>query len=214
MSKDRKNRNLSVTNSSKLRDIVRLNIQSIRDLADALLRTKEKLLATEETIAELLHRIEKLEGHQSPATADGLKMYAVSGQDRISGSTVIPDLDVDIDDLPSLILQHPSWLRPFSILAEIEKHQLDGETLRLRRAPSGYLRVIRLTNGTEWGYFETISRDRFKRLPLLGQLFESTVQGDDWASAWVEQPVKLQSLQKGVRWEILVQGKLLAESER
>lgn len=203
-----------MTDVSQLREIVRLNIRNIKEVADALINVREMLLATQETVEEVLHRVERLEGSQHPTTSDGVKMYAAGSNDRLSENAAFPELDVDVADLTGLILQHPSWLRPFSVLAEIEKHQLESETLRLRRTSSGYLRVIRLTNGTEWAYFEAISNDRFTRLKLLSEVFDPIAKPENWMSAWVSQPVKLQSLQKGARWEILVKGKLIVESNQ
>ena len=202
---------------SRLKDIIRANIKNIKEVADNLVYLREKFFAMDEVIEELLGRVESLESKTaSSVSSTGVKMFGVGGN-ASSSTQVTNDLDLTIEDLKEIIIQHPSWLRPFSVLAELEKHELEVDTIRLRRSPSGYLRVIRITDGTEWAYFENMSRDRFTRLPLLKEIFvigpEETSQGDErWSTAWVSTPSRLQSLQRGARWEILEPGKLLIES--
>jgi hypothetical protein len=88
--------------------------------------------------------------------------------------------------------------------------------LRLKRSSTGYLRVIKLVNGSEWAYFEQMSYERFWRMPLLKEIFEikNAESGDaaKWSSAFVDEPVRLQALQKGARWELLGKGSLTTES--
>lgn len=196
---------------SKLKDIIRSNIRNIKEVADTLIFTREKLIATQETVAEILDRVEHLESKTVPTTSDGVKMYGVGR--NIADTTVsgTPDLDLDASELGQLIGQHPRWLRPFSIQAELEKHELEVETIRIRRSSSGYMRVIRLSNGTEWAYLEEISFERYSRLALLREVFDIDSLNSNWSSAWVDEPIKLQSLQKGARWEIITKGKLFAE---
>jgi len=202
---------------SKLKDIIRANIKNIKEVADNLVYLREKFFAMDEVIEELLGRVESLESKTaSTVSSTGVKMFGV-GVTASSPTQTVNDLDLSLEDLKELIIQHPSWLRPFSVLAELEKHELEVDTIRLRRSPSGYLRVVRISDGTEWAYFENMSRDRFSRLPLLKEIFvfgsELGSQAvEDWCTAWVATPSRLQSLQRGARWEILEPGQLLIES--
>ena len=197
---------------TKLKDIIRTNIRNIKEVADTLIYVREKLLATEETVAEIIDRVEKIESRTGPTTSDGVRMFSVGGNQSDSYVSGSPDLDIEPSELREIILQHPKWLRPFSVQAEIEKHELEVETLRIRRSSSGYLRVVRLSNGSEWAYFEEISFERYSRLVLLSQVFDLSSPASVWSSAWVEKPIKLQSLQRGARWEIIGKGKLFTES--
>jgi len=196
---------------SKLKDIIRTNIRNIKEVADTLVYVRERLLATEETVAELIDRVEQVEGRTCPTTSDGVRMFGVGGNPSDTSVGGTPDLDMEPSEIGQIIVQHPRWLRPFSVQAELEKHELEAETLRLRRSSSGYMRVLRLSNGTEWAYFEEISFERYSRLPLLRQVFDLNNPNSEWSSAYVEEPVKLQSLQKGARWEIIAKGKLFTE---
>ena len=196
---------------SKLKDIIRSNIRNIKEVADTLVYVREMLLATQETVAELIDRVELIEGRSGPTTSDGVRMFGVGSNQSDTSVGGAPDLDIEPSELGQIIVQHPSWLRPFSVQAELEKHELEVETLRLRRSSSGYMRVLRLSNGTEWAYFEEISFERYSRLPLLRQVFEVNNQNSDWSYAFVEDPVKLQSLQRGAQWEIVANGKLFTE---
>lgn len=208
---------------SKLKDIIRTNIRNIKEVADALVYMREKLLATEETVAELVNRVESVETRSSPTTAEGVRMFGVSSNESAASSAGTPDLDVEESELGGLIAQHPRWLRPFSVQAELEKHDLEVETLRLRRSSTGYLRILRLSNGTEWAYIEEMSYERFTRVSLLKEIFEIKGEEDpktkmaiisNWTTAWVYEPVKLQSLQRGARWEILQKGVLVTEARK
>jgi len=196
---------------SKLKDIIRTNIRNIKEVADSLLHLKEKLSATEETVAEVVNKLENIESKSGPITNDGIRMFGVSSNEANAAAAGIPDLDLDHSELGQIIAQHPNWLRPFSVVAELEKHELDAEILRLKRSSSGYMRIIKLSNGTEWAYLEEISFDRYSRLVLLQQVFDIISLNAKWSTAWVKEPVKLQSLQKGARWEIITKGKLITE---
>jgi len=196
---------------SKLKDIIRTNIRNIKEVADSLLHLKEKLSATEETVAEVVNKLENIESKSGPITNDGIRMFGVSSNEANAAVAGIPDLDLDHSELGKIIAQHPNWLRPFSVVAELEKHELDAEILRLKRSSSGYMRIIKLSNGTEWAYLEEISFDRYSRLVLLQQVFDIISLNAKWSTAWVKEPVKLQSLQKGARWEIMTKGKLITE---
>jgi hypothetical protein len=196
---------------SKLKDIIRSNIRNIKEVADTLVYVREMLLATQETVAELIDRVELIEGRSGPTTSDGVRMFGVGSNQSDTSVGGAPDLDIEPSELGQIIVQHPRWLRPFSVQAELEKHELEVETLRLRRSSSGYMRVLRLSNGTEWAYFEEISFERYSRLPLLRQVFELNNQNSEWSYACVEDPLKLQSLQRGARWEIIAKGKLFTE---
>lgn len=197
---------------SKLKEIIRANIRNIKEVADALVQLREKAQATEETVSEVLDRIEQLENSNLGRTQSGVRMFGVNSNSiSLANSLDAPDLDLEGSDLSELISQHPSWLRPFSVPAEIEKHGLDGDIFRIKRSSAGYLRVVRLSNGTEWAYFEAISADRFSRIPLLGQLFDFNGDQESWSTAWVSEPLRLQSLQKGSRWEVLGRGKFCVE---
>lgn len=195
----------------KLKEIIRKNISSIKEVADALVKVRDKLLATEETVAEVITRVEKLESSSGLKTTDGIRMFGVPSNQATPTSLSAPELDIEAGELTELILQHPTWLRPFSMQAELEKHEHETETIRLRRSSSGYLRVIRLNNGSEWAYFEEISIGRFTRLPLLQEVFEQELGISEWKSAWVSKPLKLQALQRGARWEIVGKGKFMTE---
>lgn len=208
---------------TKLKEIIRTNIRNIKEVADALVHVREKLLATEETVAELVNRVECIESRSSSTTAEGVRLFGVSSNEGAAPSTRTPDLDVEESELGELIAQHPKWLRPFSIQAELEKHDLEVETLRLRRSSTGYLRILRLSNGTEWAYIEEISYERYARVSLLKEIFEIKRETDpmakntlisNWTTAWVYEPVKLQSLQRGARWEILQKGVLVTEATK
>ena len=197
---------------SKLKDIIRTNIRNIKEVADTLVYVRERLLATEETVSELMDRVEKIEGRTGPSTSDGVRMFGVSSNQSDTIVSGTPDLDIEPSELGQIIFQHPRWLRPFSVQAELEKHDLEVETLRLRRSSSGYIRILRLSNGTEWAYFEELSFERYSRLPLLRKVFDLKNPNTEWSKAIVEEPVKLQSLQRGARWEIIAKGKLFTEN--
>ncbi len=130
-----------------------------------------------------------------------------------TASQSLQALDMEQDALPELIMQHPSWLRPFTVSAELEKHELEEDIYRLTRSKSGYLRVIRLINGTEWAYFEEMTKDRFLRIPLLSEIYSDTSNKEElaWATAWTVKPLKLQTLQRGARWEILDFGEYVSQ---
>jgi len=201
---------------TKLKEIIRSNIRNIKEVADTLVYVREKLLATQETVDELMTRVEGLELKRSGASLDGVPVFTVGNSENSQDGNRTLELDADEAEIGTLIAQHPKWLRPFSVQAELEKHDLDVETLRLRRSTTGYLRVIRLTNGSEWAYFENISYDRYMRMPLLKDVFDLSSSGKDkegrWSSALIEKPVRLQALQRGARWEILGKGLLVCES--
>jgi len=201
---------------TKLKEIIRSNIRNIKEVADTLVYVREKLLATQETVDELMTRVEGLELKRSGASLDGVPVFTVGNSENSQVGNRTLELDADEAEIGTLIAQHPKWLRPFSVQAELEKHDLEVETLRLRRSTTGYLRVIRLTNGSEWAYFENISYDRYMRLPLLKDVFDLSSSGKDaegrWSSALIEKPVRLQALQRGARWEILGKGLLVCES--
>jgi hypothetical protein len=196
---------------SKLKDIIRTNIRNIKEVADTLVHIREKLLATEETVAEIINRVEVLEKKTVATTTEGVRIFGVANNQLDTAVNNTPELDIESLELGELIAQHPRWLRPFSIQAELEKHELEIETLRLRRSSAGYMRVIRLSNGTEWGYLEEISFERYSRLTLLNQVFDLNSTDSTWNTAWVNNPIKLQSLQRGARWEIIAKGELITE---
>jgi hypothetical protein len=102
------------------------------------------------------------------------------------------------------------------VLAELEKHELEVETLRFRRSTVGYLRVIKLVDGSEWAYFEQMTYERFSRMPLLKEIFEinsrEAITTAKWSTAFIDEPVRLQALQKGSRWELLNKGTLITEN--
>jgi len=201
---------------TKLKEIVRSNIRNIKEIADALVYVREKLLATQETVDELMTRVEGLELKKSGANIDGVPVFSVGNSENSQVGNRTPELDAEEAEIGELIAQHPKWLRPFSVQAELEKHEIEVETLRLRRSTTGYLRVIRLTNGTEWAYFENMSYDRYSRMPLLKDVFDLSSRGKGevvtWSSAIIEKPVRLQALQRGARWEILAKGLLVCEA--
>jgi len=200
---------------SKLKDVIRSNIRNIREVADTLVDVREKMFATQETVDEILNRLDRLEAGGAN-TIDGVRVFSVANSDNSETSNRTPDLNIEQNDLGTLITQHPRWLRPFSVLAELEKHDLEIETLRLKRSSAGYLRVIKLVNGSEWAYFEQMSYERFARMPLLKEVFEIKNRGQtnvgEWSTAFVDEPIRLQALQKGARWELLGKGSLTTES--
>ena len=196
---------------TKLKEIIRTNIRNIKEVADTLVYVREKLLATEETVAEILQRVDKLENQTVATTSDGVRMFGVGGTQKPEHSGSSPELDIDSSELSNIIAQHPNWLRPFTVQAELEKHELEVETLRLRRSSSGYIKVLRLTNGSEWAYLEEISFERFSRLTLLKEVFDLESDANEWKSAWIKKPIRLQALQRGARWEIIGKGVLITE---
>ena len=193
-------------------DECRRIIYSVKDLADNLLILKEKLRTAEDTIAEILDKIEKLECGSNFKSNDGVKMFRVNSNESYATVARIPDLDLDQSELSQIIIQHPNWLKPFSVQAELEKNDSNEEKLRIKKSSSGYLKVVRLSNGTEWAFFEEMSFERYSRLILLRKIFEIQNNNKKWSSAWVKEPVKLISLQKGARWEIIMNGKLFTEN--
>ena len=53
----------------------------------------------------------------------------------------------------------------------------------------------------------------FQRLPLLSKIFADS-EGKyefSWARAWTSTPLRLQTLQRGSRWEILELGQYVSE---
>jgi hypothetical protein len=200
---------------SKLKEIIRTNIRNIKEVADTLVHVREKMLATQETVDEILNRLDRLEAGGAN-TIDGVRVFSVGNSENGETSSRTPDLDVEQTELGTLMTQHPRWLRPFSVLAELEKHDLEVETLRLKRSSTGYLRVIKLVDGSEWAYFEQMSYERFTRMPLLREVFEIKNGGPEsaaeWSTAFVDEPVRLQALQKGARWELLGKGSITTES--
>ncbi len=198
----------------KLKHILRSNIKSVKDVTDNLLYLKEKLDATQETVADLLARVEELEANPPSGVVDGVRAFgATSGSSATTVTQQLQALDLEPEALPDLIMQHPSWLRPFSVAAEVEYHQLEEDSFRLLRSKTGYLRVIRLSNGTEWAYFEEMSKERFQRIPLLSKIFKDSEEKYEfsWARAWTSTPLRLQTLQLGSRWEILEHGQYISE---
>lgn len=198
----------------KLKDILRSNIKAVKDVADNLFYVKDKLDATQETVADLLARVEELEANPSLAVVDGVRAFsASSGSSAATVTQQLQALDLEPEALPDLIMQHPSWLRPFSVAAEVEYHQLEEDSFRLLRSKTGYLSVIRLSNGTEWAYFEEMSNERFQRIPLMSKIFADSEGKDEfsWARAWTSTPLRLQTLQRGSRWEVVELGQYVSE---
>ena len=198
----------------KLKDILRTNIKAVKDVTDNLFYVRDKLDATQETVADLLARVEELEANPSSGVVDGVRAFsATSGSSAATVTQQLQALDLEPEALPDLIMQHPSWLRPFSVAAEVEYHQLEEDSFRLLRSKMGYLRVIRLSNGTEWAYFEEMSNERFQRIPLLSKIFMDSAGKYElsWARAWTSIPLRLQTLQRGSRWEILELGQYVSE---
>jgi hypothetical protein len=200
---------------SKLKEIIRNNIRSTKEITEALFNVKEKMLATQETVGEILNRLDQLEAGNTN-TIDGVRVFSVGNSETGEKSSRTPDLDIEQAELRELITQHPRWLRPFSVLAELEKHELEVETLRFRRSTVGYLRVIKLVDGSEWAYFEQMTYERFSRMPLLKEIFEinsrEAITTAKWSTAFIDEPVRLQALQKGSRWELLNKGTLITEN--
>lgn len=198
----------------RLKNIVRSNIKSVKDIADNLFFVRDKLDATQETVEELLSRVESLESKSPAAKVGGVMAFSAgsASHSQSAASHQIQALDLEPQLLPELISQHPSWLRPFTVEVELEKPDPDSESLRLIRSKAGYLRVIRLTNGSEWAYFEEMSRDRFLRIPLMSQLFNNTSLDEaTWTKAWNSLPARLQTLQRGSRWEVYEFGQFIQE---
>ena len=202
----------------KLKEILRANIKQVKSLAENLFYLRDKLEATQETVEQLFNRIEQLEKN-SPSQPQGpgvIRSFATT--DGMSSSHQTSNshaLDLEEHELPELIIQHPTWLRPFSITAEVEKHSLEEEVYRFIRSTSGYLRVVRLTDGSEWAYFEQMSQERFLRIPLLREIYHGEqLQAESTLSyIWSSKPAKLQTLQRGSRWELLENGELISEEK-
>ena len=116
----------------KLKDILRSNIKAIKDVADNLFYVKDKLDATQETVSDLITRVEELEAKGSASTVGGVMAFNATGATvSATSSSNLQALDLAEDALPELIMQHPSWLRPFTVLAELEKHELEEDIYRL-----------------------------------------------------------------------------------
>ena len=188
----------------RFKDILRSNIKAVKDVADNLFYVRDKLEATQETVEELLQRVENLEAKRPPTQVGGVVAFSAGSASGSSlSSHQLQALDLEPELLQDLISQHPNWLRAFTVEAELEKHELEVDTFRLARSKAGYLRVIRLSNGSEWAYFEVMSRERFLRIPLLAQIFlNSSPDEMDWMKAWTSKPIRLQTLQRGSRWEV------------
>lgn len=197
----------------RLKDILRSNVKAVKDVADNLFYVRDKLEATQETVEELLQRVEGLEAKKTSTQIGGVAAFnAGSSLGSSAASHQIQALDLEPEQLPDLISQHPTWLRPFTVEAELEKHELEEDFFRLARSKAGYLRVIRLTDGSEWAYFETMSGERFLRLPLLAQVFiNSSPDVTNFMQVWTDKPVRLQTLQRGSRWEVYEYGQYSCE---
>ena len=203
-----------MTESEKIKEILRSNIKQIKSLAESLFNIRDKLEATQETVEELLNRVEAIEENKKSSNDSGvIRSYTTTGDTSSANNQYGQALDLEEDELPNLILQHPTWLRPFSLTVELEKYELEEDCYRFIRSSSGYLRVLRLSNGSEWAYFEQMTKERFLRIPLLSEIYASQDLNLDpsWSYAWTCKPAKLQSLQRGSRWELLQGGQLMTE---
>ena len=202
----------------KLKEILRANIKQVKNLAENLFYLRDKLEATQETVEQLVNRVENLErNNPNQAQEQGIvrSFAATDGVSSAHQTTNSQALDLEEHELPELIIQHPSWLRPFSVTAEVEKHSLEEEVYRLIRSTNGYLRVVRLTNGSEWAYFEQMSQERFLRIPLLREIYhgEQLWTESSLSYIWSSRPAKLQTLQRGSRWELVENGELISEAQ-
>lgn len=203
-----------MTESEKIKEILRSNIKQIKSLAESLFNIRDKLEATQETVEELLNRVEAIEENKKSSNDSGvIRSYTTTGDTSSANNQYGQALDLEEDELPNVILQHPTWLRPFSLTVELEKYELEEDCYRFIRSSSGYLRVLRLSNGSEWAYFEQMTKERFLRIPLLSEIYASQDLNLDpsWSYAWTCKPAKLQSLQRGSRWELLQGGQLMTE---
>ena len=203
-----------MTESEKIKEILRSNIKQIKSLAESLFNIRDKLEATQETVEELLNRVEAIEENKKSSNDSGvIRSYTTTGDTSSANNQYGQALDLEEDELPNLILQHPTWLRPFSLTVELEKYELEEDCYRFIRSSSGYLRVLRLSNGSEWAYFEQMTKERFLRIPLLSEIYACQDLNLDpsWSYAWTCKPAKLQSLQRGSRWELLQGGQLMTE---
>ena len=203
-----------MTENEKIKEILRSNIKQIKSLAESLFNIRDRLEATQETVEELLNRVEAIEENKISSNDSGvIRSYTTTGDTSSANNQYGQALDLEEDELPNLILQHPTWLRPFSLTVELEKYELEEDCYRFIRSSSGYLRVLRLSNGSEWAYFEQMTKERFLRIPLLSEIYASQDLNLDpsWSYAWTCKPAKLQSLQRGSRWELLQGGQLMTE---
>ena len=69
------------------------------------------LLATQETVAELIDRVELIEGRSGPTTSDGVRMFGVGSNQSDTSVGGAPDLDIEPSELGQIIVQHPRWYR-------------------------------------------------------------------------------------------------------
>ena len=197
----------------KIKNVIRTNIRNIKELVDNLVMTKEKLLATEEVVSELIDRVQALEAGASRSSGViAVQAGGVRSEDGPSSKDFL-ELDLSESDLTQVIVQHPRWVRPFTVTAELESHELEDIRIRLVRSSAGYLRVLRLQSGTEWAYLEPMTAKRFMRMPMLREAFIGIgeVNADSEAHVCVTTPLRLQSLQRGARWEILEKGECILD---
>jgi hypothetical protein len=197
------------SNLTKLRDIVSRNIKDMRILADKLISTMETVGNLEETLSRVHQKIDLIEKNRVHASP-GVKVFSIS-QDSLSENATVNQLSLDSnpDELRDLISQHPNWLRPFAINAELHRRNDTEDRIKIIRSSSGYMRVIRLLNGSEWSYIEPMRSERFNRIPMLKKIFETpeTVLSQE-STIFVVTPLKIQPLQKSVLWEIICNGKV------
>lgn len=193
---------------SRIKEVIKANMRNIQELSDIVIEVKKKVVEIEEITAGVLNRLDKVEGIRGFIGDEGVRMFASPGGSSPSNSSTSPVLDLEPEELGGIISQHPTWLRAFSINTELERVEDETERVRLKRSSSGYVRVIRLENGSEWAYIDEMPIDRFKRLPLLSSIFTADAENPLWNTAWTETAAQVQTLLKGARWEVVCGGKL------
>jgi hypothetical protein len=194
-------------NMSMIRNIVHNNIHDLKILSEKLLSTIERVSILEESITQIYLKFELMQGNQTLGSS-GVKGFAVSHDSHTESiNSAQISIDLSPDDLQQIIHQHPNWLRPFAICAELQKKDDSDDSIRLIRSASGYMKVVRLSNGSEWSYIEPMKIERFHRIPMLKDIFKVPASlPRQESTVFVTSPLKVQPLHKTVLWEILGNG--------
>ncbi|MFN9622586.1 MAG: hypothetical protein ACK587_07115 [Cyanobacteriota bacterium] len=197
------------SNKTGIRNILYDNIKDMKQLTLKIIDISKKLDNLECTVKYIYSKLEISENSNSDLSS-GIKSFPVPHESLLHNySSTQRSLDSSRDELKDIIYQHPGWLKSFSITAELQKKQGNEKQVRLIRSSSGYIKVIRLTDGSEWAYIEPMKIERFKRILLLNEAFEHLdLSTKENLTVFVTSPIKVQPLQKSMLWEITCLGKL------
>jgi hypothetical protein len=192
-----------------IRNILYDNIKDMKQLTLKIIDISKKLDSLECTVRYIYSKLEISENSNSDLSS-GIKSFPVPHESLLHNySSTQRSLDSSRDELKDIIYQHPGWLKSFSITAELQKKLGNEKQVRLIRSSSGYIKVIRLTDGSEWAYIEPMKIERFKRILLLNEAFEHLdLSTKENLTVFVTSPIKVQPLQKSMLWEITCLGKL------